>query len=45
MAHQEAAQAEKKRIQDELDRKEKQLRDHQFRKMRGVEAIQKERQL
>ena len=44
-AHSEAQAAEKKRIQDELERKEKQLKDHLQRKARGVEAMQRERQL
>ena len=44
-AHQEAENAKKRKIQEEIEKKEKALRDAQARRARGAEAYQRERQL
>lgn len=42
-AHAEAQEAEKKRLQAEVEKKEKQIKDAQVRRARGQEAFAKER--
>jgi hypothetical protein len=44
-AHLEAEAAKKRAEIDRIELKEKQIRDVQFRRVRGAEAIMKERQL
>lgn len=44
-AHAEAQEAERKRLQAEVEKKEKQIKDAQIRRARGHEAFAKERQL
>lgn len=44
-AHQEAEAAEQRRLEHELELKEKQIRDAQNRRQRGQDAIQNQRML
>ena len=44
-AHEQAEEAEKARIRQEIERKEKQIRDQEVRRARGTQAFANERRL